>query len=1380
MKTRIRQVKFVLTAALLCATSFAFGDTASNASFEATPAVSNLVKKLSWCSLGTSITDFNDNPITGRTQGYQFFTMDKLGWSHDKLLNVGHSGSTIGVANDFPKDTPYDIYTIEFGVNDWAKGHIVGTMNDYDNYLYNNKTVRYHKFAACYRNVIETIRTANPNAAIVLTTPRKAYGSDGNVNVSGFPRTCDGLTLESQLTKTTFWDPETNTYPDEQTHLADYAELIRQIAAQENLVLCDWYAEAATEENLAALSVDVAVHPNDAGYEIMADLLAPKILEAVSRIDFCKDGHNWGEWIVTKEASESEAGLQHRTCQRCGEEEEVVIPKIVHIVALRNVAVATAVGSAPALPATVKGLFANGAVSDGDYAVAWDEAAAPSEEGVTTVSGTATVEGKSMSVTAFVRAEKPSSGGAELVNIAQCASSMIVTAPGFDGDVGSTTGITNGIPSNVPLNTWWNPLDTRWVNWNSRAKTPDVNVDFTWSSAQKVSKVFLGIFDGNQEPDSVAIMSGEVNLEEVEGCTKYASNKNGYTYYKFNQSHGYLYVFATPIEISSLKVMVTMKGGVAATNIYVGFNQIEVWAEDSSGPAIEPLTTDTLSTLEVDGVAVDGFAPTTYNYEVQGAEAITAATATDNMGITILPKYDGAAYAVTLAEDGESTQTYVVSMPAKETCPHAVTTVTGEIAATCTTAGSTGKETCDECGKVIHEAEVIPMLGHDWTAWEVTKYPTVEEAGSKHRECRRVECDAVEDEELPRLKPFVALRNIAGVAGVGRAFTLPTTVKGIDANGVLTDDLDVVWPSATVAYDAPGLYTVEGYAGADPTKKVTATIRVVPIEFSYKNITKAATITTSDPQGNVSNLGNDAPSDDAADWATANRNKGDVVDTLKWSSQVTVSKVRVCYSGDNNHFPPTSYKFCSDEAEQNEISFKQGEVEVAGVNRWVEFTFDHPVALTTLCCRFGGTGSWLIIERIWVLESEGEAEIVPSSNAALSDLKVDDKTVIDFDPETTEYTAYNGKAITAATAEDNVVVTILPKNEDDNAFVITMAEDGIATKTYTVAMPTVNIAALRNVALVVSVDMALPLPNTVMALTPAGELIGEMPVEWIDAPSSYATAGEYTVMGRAKADASLTVTASVRVLAGENVGVSNAAREGQVDAYIIQPSGDPEQHKSRAFLTDGLIPDTPDWNSRVYSRPNLGTTKCDMEVTLAFQQLEQIEKVCVYYEVGSYVVASGVKFYDANGNEIAYSAPNVSDYSANVKKCEYVFAKPQILPSLKMVFSNADQKFISLIETEAWTTGMLVPDLTPSSNAKPTAITSNGVAVKDFDPDNIEKIWKITSRKNIAIASDDNIAVTVLPEDANRIIRIVTVSEDGLSTKTYKLQLANGFILFVL
>lgn len=1346
--------KLACLVVLLGVSSFAFGDTASNASFEATPAVSNLVKKLSWCSLGTSITDFNDNPITGRTQGYQFFTMDKLGWSHDKLLNVGHSGSTIGVANDFPKDAPYDIYTIEFGVNDWAKGHIVGTMNDYDNYLYNNKTVRYHKFAACYRNVIETIRTANPNAAIVLTTPRKAYGSDGNVNVSGFPRTCDGLTLESQLTKTTFWDPETNTYPDEQTYLADYAELIRQIAAQENLVLCDWYADAATAENLVSLSVDVAVHPNDAGYEIMADLLAPKILEAVSRIDFCKDGHSWGEWVVTKEASESEAGLQHRTCQRCGEEEKAIIPKIVHIVALRNVAVATAVGSVPTLPATVKGLFANGAVADGDYAVTWDEAAAPDEEGVTTVSGTATVEGKQMTVTAFVRAENASSsGGAELVNIAQRASSMIVTSTVAKAPEGSEANITNGWEGAKVVGNWEAP-GAGWRIWTGADSELKLTVDFAWEESKNISKIFVATWDDKEttKPTLKDGPTGEVLVE-----TSYANNGNNH--YKSNAGQGHLFVFATPIKLSQLRVEVSKD----YSKRFYGFYEIEVWAEDSSGPAIEPLTTDTLSALEVDGVAVDGFAPTTYNYEVQGAEAITAATATDNMGITILPKYDGAAYAVTLAEDGESTKTYVVSMPAKETCPHAITTVTGEIAATCTTDGSTGKETCDECGKVIHEAEVIPMLGHDWSAWEVTKNPTTTEAGSKHRVCQRPDCGEEEVVAIPMLKSFVALRNVAGVAGVGRAFTLPTTVKGIDANGELTDDLDVIWPSATVAYDVPGLYAVEGYAGADPTKAVTATIRVVPITTAYTNVSPEATPDTSaTDRSKLARLVSDTLPDTT--WITTNNRNGNFWDKLTWPTAKTISYVDIYYQ------PGHAIDAVAFETETGvAITCSTGETQQFTNYQLVRYTFAAPASVTALKCTFTGpSGKYVTVNRIWAYESEGEAEIVPSSNAALSDLKVDDKTVIDFDPETTEYTAYNGKAITAATAEDNVVVTILPKNEDDNAFVITMAEDGIATKTYTVAMPTVNIAALRNVALVVGVNKAFALPNTVMALTPTGELVGEMPVEWIDAPSSYATAGKYTVMGRAKTDASLTVTASIRAVE-LNITYANVSPGAQASTTDTR---NPKNLTSETAPAANSI----DWVTA-------NNAKGDLTNTLTWDGECTIAKVRVCYSAANnHFMPKVVSFFKVVGEDAALIEHAVtSDVKADGHQwAEYTFASPVKLSTLRCFFGSPGDNQWTIVE-RIWAYKEVggLDDLR-SSNAKPTAITSNGVAVKDFDPDNTEKIWKITSRKNIAIASDDNIAVTVLPEDANRIIRIVTVSEDGSSTKTYKLQLANGFILFVL
>ena len=40
-----------------------------------------------------------------------------------------------------------------------------------------------------------------------------------------------------------------------------------------------------------------------------------------------KLGHSWGEWKVTKEATESAEGTKERVCSRCGEKETAVIPK---------------------------------------------------------------------------------------------------------------------------------------------------------------------------------------------------------------------------------------------------------------------------------------------------------------------------------------------------------------------------------------------------------------------------------------------------------------------------------------------------------------------------------------------------------------------------------------------------------------------------------------------------------------------------------------------------------------------------------------------------------------------------------------------------------------------------------------------------------------------------------------------------------------------------------------------------------------------------------------------------------------------------------------------------------------------------------------------
>ena len=45
-------------------------------------------------------------------------------------------------------------------------------------------------------------------------------------------------------------------------------------------------------------------------------------------------GHSWGDWVVTTPATEDDEGVRTRTCVRCGESEEQVIPVLAHTHAL--------------------------------------------------------------------------------------------------------------------------------------------------------------------------------------------------------------------------------------------------------------------------------------------------------------------------------------------------------------------------------------------------------------------------------------------------------------------------------------------------------------------------------------------------------------------------------------------------------------------------------------------------------------------------------------------------------------------------------------------------------------------------------------------------------------------------------------------------------------------------------------------------------------------------------------------------------------------------------------------------------------------------------------------------------------------------------------
>ena len=194
-----------------------------------------------WCSVGTSITWYNNNVSAsgGRfTRGYQDRVMDQLVFT--KLTNVGDNGGC--VAGSVNKPVKADYYSIEHGINDWGHSTPVGTIEDYINNT-NNGT-----FAADYRRLIDKIFSLNPNAKVVLCTPRKGYGFSGYLPAH-------------------WYDEKGGIY------LEQYAKLIREIAEYESMPVADFFSLCGGQHNLSELSIDVALHPNDDGYQMMANVL---------------------------------------------------------------------------------------------------------------------------------------------------------------------------------------------------------------------------------------------------------------------------------------------------------------------------------------------------------------------------------------------------------------------------------------------------------------------------------------------------------------------------------------------------------------------------------------------------------------------------------------------------------------------------------------------------------------------------------------------------------------------------------------------------------------------------------------------------------------------------------------------------------------------------------------------------------------------------------------------------------------------------------------------------------------------------------------------------------------------------------------------------
>lgn len=403
---------------------------------------------------------------------------------------------------------------------------------------------------------------------------------------------------------------------------------------------------------------------------------------------------------------------------------------IADVVAMRNISTATMVNTAPTLPTTVRGVLADGTLA-GEFQVTWESVSIGQFQTVgdiVTVNGRATVLGEyTLPVTATVRVAKAVNTAS--TNVAGSAYVSQDIPAQYQSD--NLESVNNGVKE------FEDDTQERWTNWKNRTNSATATLTFTWATAQMLSGVNLYYYydSCSAYPESLEFrysLNG-IDYQTIEATAELV------------QSAGlgalYSYTFETPVNPVALQMVFTQQGGISGDHC-VGVIEAEIMTYAAS---FTYNSSADLSELAVDGTALSGFAPETYEYTAYG-QTVTAASAS-NAGITVLPAYNGVVRILTVAEDGSAAQTYSVTLTS--TCQHTETEIRDAKAATCTEEGYTGDTYCKTCGTKISEGEAIPAAGHTWDEGVVTVQPTTEQEGEKTYTC--TVCQATKTEIISKL-----------------------------------------------------------------------------------------------------------------------------------------------------------------------------------------------------------------------------------------------------------------------------------------------------------------------------------------------------------------------------------------------------------------------------------------------------------------------------------------------------------------------------------------------------------------------------------------------------------------------------------------------------
>lgn len=317
-----------------------------------------------------------------------------------------------------------------------------------------------------------------------------------------------------------------------------------------------------------------------------------------------------------------------------------------------------------------------------------------------------------------------------------------------------------------------------------------------------------------------------------------------------------------------------------------------------------------------------------------------------------------------------------------------------------------------------------------------------------------------------------------------------------------------------------------------------------------------------------------------------------------------------------------------------------------------------------------------------------------------------------------------------------------------------------------------NVAALRNISTATTPGVAPQLPDTVSGVRADGTLGGEFAVTWETVSAdSFRTVGDVvSVNGTAAVigDYTLPVTCTVRVAEAVNTESINVAPQASV-TQDIEPAN---QSDNLASVNNGYTAFVDNTSERWTNWKNR-TNSATATLTFSWATAQILSSCNIYYYYDSCAdEPESVEFqYSLNGSDyetLDYTSELVQEADLGAEY-SYTFEEAVNPVAIRIIFTQQDgtsgNHCVGVIEAEMMT---YAGSLEYHASAALSGISVDGSAVDDFSADVLQYE---AAGSEVTAATEVNAGITILPADAEGVVRILTISENGEESRLYEVAL---------